>query len=186
MIQKNLNTQIYNHIPYPYKPIELLGYGSYSHVVKVLDQVANQYFAMKISEKDNANLLKEKVFLEALHDVAGVTKILKYISTDKIHAIIMPVYQSTLHEILWLNAKLNLEMVCLLGVNILEILEAVHERKILHQDLKPENIMINFENFHVIDFGLSKTLINKFGEHDRDMNINKFCGIFFVKVIFFF
>lgn len=179
MIKKNKNYQIYNNIPHPYKPIELLGYGSYSSVVKVLDQDSNKHYAMKISEKDNVNLVKEKTFLEALHDVAGVAKILKFISTEKIHAILMPVYQSTLHEILRLNAKFNLEMVCLLGVNILEILEAVHDRKILHQDLKPENIMINFENFHVIDFGLSKTFFNKFGQHDKDMDINKFCGIFF-------
>lgn len=179
MIKKSYDdSQLFNHIPYPYKPLELLGYGSYSSVLKVLDQNTNQYYAMKISGKTDSSLLKEKTFLETLKDVVGVTKILNFISTEKIQAIIMPVYQSTLQEILRLNPKLNLDMVCLLGVHVLEILEAVHDRKILHQDLKPENIMINFENFHVIDFGLSKTLFNKFGEHDRDMNINKFCGIF--------
>lgn len=49
-------------------------------------------------------------------------------------------------------------------VKILEAMQAVHEKKIVHRDVKPSNIMIrNDERVCILDFGIAKDLGNQNG-----------------------
>lgn len=43
---------------------------------------------------------------------------------------------------------------------LIQVLKQIHERKIIHQDLKPQNIMRNAQgNLVIIDFGLSTFIL---------------------------
>ena len=50
-------------------------------------------------------------------------------------------------------------------MQILQRLEFMHEKGIIHRDIKPDNIMMGLEEgsniVHMIDFGLTRSVINK-------------------------
>ena len=64
---------------------------------------------------------------------------------------------ATLDEIARLDSRLDMATVCKVGVDVLDVLEFAHERRIFHRDLKPTNIMVDVEGkIKVIDFGIAK------------------------------
>ncbi len=53
---------------------------------------------------------------------------------------------------------MSLHAVIVLGVELLEALEVVHQQGLVHRDIKPENIIITAGGIKLIDFGLVKFL----------------------------
>jgi serine/threonine protein kinase len=54
----------------------------------------------------------------------------------------------------------SLKTVFMLGYQLINTLEAIHNRNILHRDLKPANILMGLESYsdkvYIVDFGLAK------------------------------
>ena len=59
-----------------------------------------------------------------------------------------------------LNKKFSLKTACMLGIQMIDRIEYLHSRKILHRDIKPDNFVIgrgiNSHIVYILDFGLSK------------------------------
>ena len=57
----------------------------------------------------------------------------------------------------------------MVGLQIIDRLQYMHEHKFIHRDIKPENFLLGvYENcaiVHIIDFGLSKKYVQKDGSH---------------------
>lgn len=55
---------------------------------------------------------------------------------------------------------MSLKTVLLIGIQMIQDLENLHNHKYIHRDIKPENFVIgtdgNHHNVYLIDFGLSK------------------------------
>ena len=56
----------------------------------------------------------------------------------------MPLFHSSLLE-LAKSRKLSFTLILTIGLRIIEILEKVHQKNILHLDIKPENIMLSYQ-----------------------------------------
>ena len=74
------------------------------------------------------------------------------------------------HFFRYCNGKLSIPTVRKLAQKMISVLWYVHNKGIIHRDVKPDNIMIghppNEKMFYLIDFGLSKPFINsKTGQH---------------------
>ena len=56
--------------------------------------------------------------------------------------------------------KLSVKTVCMTGIQMLDRLEFVHQKNIIHRDIKPDNFVLGLDNkshiIYVLDFGLSK------------------------------
>lgn len=58
------------------------------------------------------------------------------------------------------NKIFSLKTACMLGIQMVDRIEYIHSRKILHRDIKPDNFVIGRGNrshiVYILDFGLSK------------------------------
>ena len=58
------------------------------------------------------------------------------------------------------NRKFSLKTTCMLGIQMIDRIEYIHSRKLIHRDIKPDNFAIGRDNnshiLYILDFGLTK------------------------------
>ena len=63
------------------------------------------------------------------------------------------------HMFTFCNKKFSVRCVCNLGYQMVEILKYVHDKHIIHQDIKPDNFVTSYEDkksIYLLDFGLAR------------------------------
>ena len=68
---------------------------------------------------------------------------------------------------------LNMSFVSLYWQQMLEAVQAVHEQKVVHSDLKPANFVLVKGRLKIIDFGIAKAIANDTVNIQRDVQV---CG----------
>jgi serine/threonine-protein kinase len=70
------------------------------------------------------------------------------------------IYGKDLMTFIRMKRNLNVEEIKMILSNILVGINECHKQKIIHRDIKPQNIIINIHTFSlkIIDFGLSINL----------------------------
>ena len=94
----------------------------------------------------------------------------------------MELLDKSLEEIFQqLNQKFSIKTVCMVGIQMLDRVEFIHNESLIHRDIKPENFAIGLGNkshiIYMIDFGLYKKYRNrKTHEHIKFETNKKFSG----------
>jgi len=137
----------------------ILGSGAYSTVVDYTEG-----FVCKIIQEKNFKYgLREVYVLKQLKDIEGVAEIIDVIKPYGPYAdivpnacmnIILPKYKLTLSK--WLQDKKSLNERIIICKRLLMIMFYVHQKGIVHGDIKPSNIMLSDKGYvKIIDWGLS-------------------------------
>lgn len=148
-----------------YKLIDILGVGGMGKVFKAVDTKTKQQVALKVINpsvlKDAENkkrLISEGEILSSF-DHPNIVKVYE-IGSDRGHSFIAMEYLSggTLEEYLEKNPKIETSEALKIILQICDGVEVIHEKKVLHRDLKTANIMFDKDgNLKIMDFGLSKS-----------------------------
>lgn len=149
----------------------LLGKGGMGSVYKAYHTVLNRTVALKVlpaevqsdSEAAARFLAEGRAAATIEHDNvvtvydAGTELGRAYIAMDLIEG-------ESLHSRLKRDGKLELGEACQIARDVLKGLSAAHQKKIIHRDIKPQNILLNQQGrVKVCDFGLAR-LNNEKGE----------------------
>ncbi len=155
-----------------YRLIGLIGRGGFGDVFKAEDlQSPGSTLVIKIEPKRKGEigvLIYESKILDYLNDVTGIPRIYQY-GNEPDYAFAALQFcgypLSSIHKIC--GNKFDTKTVAIIGHRMINILEAIHNKYILHRDLKPENMLFDprSRQFFLIDYGLSKRYVDRFGKH---------------------
>ncbi len=157
-----------------YSIIRQIGKGSFGTVFAGINTKTNEKVAIKTevqTDKPNLSLLEsESHKLNSLRNSIGIPKIYEFGKVDGFNILVMEQLGKSLNQLfISQNRKFSLKTVCVLGIDMLKIIQHVHSKKQIHRDIKPDNYMMGRDNtrdtLYLIDFGLAKRYILSNGQH---------------------
>ena len=144
-----------------YRCLEYIGEGSFSQIFKV--EYNNNLYAIKLENINNKqNLLSNEASMMIYLKGPNIPYIVTYGSSGGYNLIVMQLLGNNLQQIFEINGNFSIKTVCLLAIQMISILEHIHNKGVIHRDIKPENFVLGKENernskhLYLIDFGFSK------------------------------
>jgi serine/threonine-protein kinase len=149
-----------------YKIISLIAEGGMAHVYKALDIEKDYIVALKIlksqfsGDKDFVDRFMQEAMAFARLNHENIVKLYDYGSVDGLHYLsIEYVEGNSLDELIRENKLLSVQEVLNISVQVCQALEHAHQKKIVHRDIKPHNILVDTKGkVKVTDFGIAKAI----------------------------
>lgn len=163
-----------------YKILEKIGEGSFGQVYRGKYSRTGEEVAIKRIEKSKGSFKHEIKICNYLRGKSGIYNIRWYGSDINYYYVIFDLLGKSLSEYLMITSenKFAPSTVRYLGRQILDIIEYIHSKGIIHRDIKLDNFMMDGKNLcqvHLIDYGLSKTYLNK-NKHVEETDNNNPIG----------
>ena len=152
--------------------VRQLGRGSFGSVYEVEDRSGGTW-AMKVetTTPQFSQLQYEYRVYAALAGKAGVPRVHAFRKDSRHRYLVMDRLGDNLHTVLMKSParRLPLKYVCVVGIRILNRLEALHKSGFVHRDVKPQNFLLSAagdpSDIWAVDFGLAKAYRDPSGNH---------------------
>ena len=164
-----------------YKLLEKISSGSFGSVYRGEHIRTKELVAIKIEAKsDEIKSLKNEA--KIYQYLSGTEcfpqlKMYGYDNENNINYLVMSLLGKSLEKVIEYYKAFNLKNTLILGVQIIKIIQTLHEKELLHRDLKPSNFLfcLRTNKLVLIDFGFAKRYINN-GKHISYKKINSIIG----------
>lgn len=169
-----------NRVSDTYRFLIEIGSGSFGSVWKIRDKRNNKEYAIKIENKSNKSRLKNEynIYKDLLKDniTFGIPRIKRYFESENRCYMVMQLLGKSLDQLLESNINTNnkpfdITSTLKLGIQVVTLLEKIHNSGYLHRDIKPNNFLVGLgrdkDSVFIMDFGLSK----KYIEDDNHINM---------------
>jgi len=163
-----------------YRVIKKVGSGAFGEIYKVEKKKTGEHLAAKV---EKAVKMQRHIMLfwesKLIHKLRGKTFVpfLHFVGDEKTedgkmyHVMVMDLLGKSLEDLFTeCRRKFDLKTVLHISVQMIHRIQKVHEERIIHRDIKPDNFLIGGNestknNIYIIDFGLAKCFKNSEGEH---------------------
>ena len=173
-----------------YKPDKKIGEGSFGKIYLSHNINTGEKFALKLENKNiNPSLLEQEAYILCYLKGEGIPFIKSFGISAEYNVLVMELLGKSLEYFFEkMNNKFSLKTVCMLGIQMITRLQYIHNKHILHRDIKPDNFIMGLDKnswkVYIIDFGLSKkyrssrTLKHiKFSEHKKLIGTARYASI---------
>ena len=142
-----------------YHVIQKIGKGSFGSIYKC--EYNGNLYALKLEKKEqNLNSLENEAIIMNYLKGPKIPHIKFYGSTLDYNILVMELLGKNLEYYLEKKKCFSLKTVSMLGYQMVSILEYIHNKHILHRDIKPDNFVMGLNDFskyvYLLDFGLAK------------------------------
>lgn len=159
-----------------YLLIEKIGNGSFGSIYKGQNIRTKEFVAVKVENiKTNYKLLKnESIIYQYLNNNKGIPNIKWFGKDTENYYMVINLLGKSLQEIKNKLHNFSLSLILKIGIKIIQLLEMIHEKNLVHRDIKPDNFLFDSNNnLYIIDFGFCKTYI----ENNKHISIKNTHGL---------
>ena len=154
-----------------YKILKKIGEGSFGMIYLGSRINTSDLFAVKFESKTQSDIVleKETYFLYLLRGF-GIPEVITFGHNIKYNILIQTLLGNSINNIFYQNNKnFKIKDCCMIGIQILDRLEYIHSKYIIHRDIKPDNFLVGLSDtslIYLIDFGLAKKYMShRTGKH---------------------
>ena len=142
-----------------YHCIKKLGQGSFGSIYKA--EYNGEYFALKFEDRNKGqNLLESEAAIMNYLKGPNIPIINSFGSTVYYNILVMQLLGKSLEDIFELRKNFTLKTICMIGYQMISVLEYIHNKHIVHRDIKPDNFVMGLDEksqyVYLLDFGLAK------------------------------
>ena len=158
-----------------------IGEGSFGKIYKGIRKRTDEEVAIKIEKStEKTMLLHEAKIYNYLLNLRGIPKMRSYGSEGNYTYVVLDLLSYSLEEVkVFCKGTFSLKTVLMLAFQMIDRIESLHSKNIVHRDIKPQNFMLGRketdETIYIIDFGLAK-LYKKDGIHIEEKDDKKLVG----------
>ena len=144
-----------------YLIMKKLGEGSFGSVYSAKEN--DNLYAIKFENKNKGqNLLEKEAYIMSYLNGPRIPSVKSFGYSGDNNVLIMELMGKSLEDLFEnsMNKKMSIRCVCNLGYQMIEIMEYIHNKHIIHRDIKPDNFVMGRDakkkQLFLLDFGLSK------------------------------
>jgi serine/threonine protein kinase len=145
-----------------YKAEKKLGEGSFGKIYTAINIKTKELYAIKLERKDfGQGLLETEARIFSHLKGFGIPEMKTYGYNQHYNILIMELLGYSLEEFFQkMKKKFSIKTTCMLGLQMIDRIEWVHNKNLIHRDIKPDNFVMGRGDknhiVYILDFGLSK------------------------------
>ena len=157
--KKNQDPLLHKKFFKKFRTIKKLGEGSFGKVYKA--EYNGEYYAMKFEDRTKEqNLLETEATIMSYLKGPNIPLIKSYGYSGDYNILVMQLMDKSLEEIFNKRLKFSVKTTALLAYQMITVLHYIHDRHIIHRDIKPDNFVMGLKKdngtLYLLDFGLAK------------------------------
>ena len=142
-----------------YRTIKKLGEGSFGSVYKAIYD--DEYYALKLEDiSQEYDLLENEATVLSYLQGPHIPKFESYSKDKGYNILVMELLGQSLDNLFIKLRQFSVKTTAIIGYQIIKILKYIHDRHIIHRDIKPDNFAMGRNELndilYLIDFGLAK------------------------------
>ena len=142
-----------------YQCIKKLGEGSFGLIYEAIYN--NEHFALKFEDlRRNTNLLEAEASIMNYLKGPNIPSVRSFGTSGYYNVLIMQLMGKSLEDLINEKKTFSIKTVCLLGYQMINVLEYIHDKHYVHRDIKPDNFVMGLNSLskklYLLDFGLAK------------------------------
>jgi serine/threonine protein kinase len=161
-----------------YEILEKIGEGAFGKIYKGQNIRTGEKVAIKVEPIENkTQLLKnETKIYQYLAGEDGIPQV-KWFGVDETNNyMVTTLLRDSLSDLKKKYEAFSMDHIFQIGIKIVERLKFIHEKNLIHRDVKPDNFLFGPSNkLYIIDFGLCKKYVNEEG-HIKNVQLTKILG----------